>query len=303
METSFSHLPVLPEETLAILSPTPGKKALDCTFGLGGHSLKILEKILPGGLLIGVDRDEEILSVAAKKIREESPARSEFVRFFCTDYAEIKDVLGARGLLPVDLLLADLGVNSVHLETMDRGFSFRLGGPLDMRFDRSDGETALALLRRKGDEEIAEILFRFGEERYARRIAGAIKRELEAGRLLTTGELATLCERSYPPDWRRAQKVHPATRTFQAIRIAVNGELDSLVRLLDTLPELLAKGGRAAIISFHSLEDRLVKQSFRAGVQNNLYRDLTRKPLLAGERERAENPRARSAKLRAVERL
>lgn len=293
------HEPVLVQEVLQYLTPQDGEVYLDCTVGLGGHSAAIRAKA-PGCTTLGLDRDPAALELAQKRLGDEGLVHGEL--------GDLRAILDGR---KVHGLLADLGVSSMQLDTGDRGFSFTKDGPLDMRMDTTRGPTARELIKHSTLEELGAILRDFGEERHAFKIARAIK---EAD-LHTTLDLARICERAIPLVEQRKSKIHPATRTFQALRIAVNGELDQLARFLDAFPDVLHPGGRCVVISFHSLEDRLVKNRFRdlewtsslprqyaerAGERPDpVCEQLTGKPVEATEAETERNPRSRSAKLRA----
>jgi len=291
------HEPVLVAETLEWLAPARGGTFLDCTVGLGGHARALLEA--GAGRVIGLDRDRDALARA----REALAPWAERVDLAHADYRDAPAVLAARGVEVVDGALADLGVSSLQLDDETRGFSFRLDAPLDMRMDRSTGPTAAELLRTVSEAELADVIFRCGEERHARRIARAVVHTRRLAPIETTGELASLVRRAVPH--RGWQRIDPATRTFQALRIWVNRELDGLDRFLADVARLLRAGARLVVIAFHSLEDRIVKHTFRAleaGGEIAL-RILTRRPVVPGAAEIARNPRARSAKLRAAERL
>ena len=303
---------VLGAEVQSLLAAKPGGVYCDGTVGGGGHSYDILRASSPGGTLVGIDRDPAALAAARVRLAE----FGDRVTFVHAEFGDAARVLRELGVGPVDGLLLDIGVSSHQLDAAERGFSFSQDGPLDMRMDPTAGETCLDLLRRLDADQISKILRDFGEERYHRKIARAIKDRVQSDQLHTTAGLAELVASCLPARDRRF-RIHPATRTFQALRIAVNGELDQLARFLDDFPDLLAPGGRCLIISFHSLEDRLVKRRFRelAKVSNlppDLAREagepveptcvpLTKKPVTAGEDEIEANPRARSAKLRACQ--
>jgi 16S rRNA (cytosine1402-N4)-methyltransferase len=283
-------------ETVDALAPSRGGLFVDCTVGLGGHARAILEA--GASRLIGLDRDREALARAAETL---APF-AERIELVHADYRDIGEVLRARGVETVDGALADLGVSSMQLDTAGRGFSFRRDEPLDMRMDRSRGETAADVLRDAREEELADIVFQLGEERYSRRIARAIVAARRAAPVQTTGQLAAIVRRAVPS--RGHQRLDPATRTFQALRIWVNRELEGLEAFLAEAARLLGVGARLVVISFHSLEDRIVKQTFRALERGGAaLRILTRRPLAPSAAEVARNPRARSAKLRAIERL
>jgi 16S rRNA (cytosine1402-N4)-methyltransferase len=285
------------DEMLAWLAPRPGSAYCDTTVGQGGHAERVLEMSAPDGRLVGLDRDEHALALARERLRR----FGERATLVHAEFAETRSVLEALGLLPCDGLLCDLGVSSGQLDDPERGFSFRLDGPLDMRMDPSRGETALDLLRHTTEQTLAEILAEYGEERYSGRIARCVKEALRRGTLVTTADLARVVSDAVPT---RERHKDPATRTFQALRIAVNRELDELDLLLADLPDLVVPGGRAVFIAFHSLEDRKVKERFRELDTKHapVMRRLTRKPARPSEDETRRNPRARSARLRAAER-
>jgi 16S rRNA (cytosine1402-N4)-methyltransferase len=291
------HEPVLVGESVAFLAPARGGTFLDCTVGLGGHARALLEA--GADRVIGLDRDAEALE-RARALLAPWASRLDLVH---ADYRAAAEVLAARHVPAVDGALADLGVSSLQLDDQSRGFSFRLDGPLDMRMDRSRGETAATLLAGASERELADVIFQFGEERYARRIARAIVASRRQAAISTTGQLAALVRRAVPH--RGWQRIDPATRTFQALRLWVNRELDGLDRALGALVRLLRAGARLVVIAFHSLEDRIVKQTFRTLERNGEVglRVLTKHPVVPGDAELARNPRARSAKLRAAERL
>jgi 16S rRNA (cytosine1402-N4)-methyltransferase len=283
-------------EVLELLAPGRGGVFLDCTVGLGGHARALLGA--GATRLIGLDRDRDALTRAADALAP----WAERVDLVHADYRDAVRVLDARGLDRVDGALADLGVSSLQLEAEGRGFSFRRDEPLDMRMDRSAGPTAADLLATAAEADLADVIFRHGEERHARRIARAIVEARRRAPVLTTGELAAIVRRAVPV--RGYQRIDPATRTFQALRIWVNRELEGLDRFLREIVGRLRAGGRLAVIAFHSLEDRIVKQTFRAlAGPEAAIRLLTKRPLRPCEEEVAANPRARSAKLRAAERL
>jgi 16S rRNA (cytosine1402-N4)-methyltransferase len=287
------HEPVLLAEALELLGVRPGGCWVDGTLGAAGHARALLERSAPDGRLLGVDRDAEGLERAAASLA--AGGRAELVH---ADFRELPELLDARGLRP-DGVLLDLGLSSLQLDDPERGFSFRNEGPLDMRLDRRRGETAADLVARLPEGELADLIYRYGEERASRRVARAIVRAREDAPITATTELAALVRRAV----RRGRRFgfDPATRTFQALRIAVNRELEGLAEALRALAARLAPGGRLAVIAFHSLEDREVKHTFRE-LGRGGYRLLTRKPVRPGEAERAANPRSRSARLRALER-
>jgi 16S rRNA (cytosine1402-N4)-methyltransferase len=291
-----AHEPVMVAETVALLEPARGGLFVDCTVGLGGHA----RAILAGGAtrLIGLDRDMTALAIAAETLADWRD-RVELVH---ADYRELPSMLAPRGIDGIDGALADLGVSSMQFDTEGRGFSFRRDEPLDMRMDQTQGATAADLIAGTGEEDLANVIFQYGEERFSRRIARGIVEARRAGRIATTGQLAQVVRRAVPR--KGYQRIDPATRTFQALRIWVNRELDGLDTFLVDASRLLNSGARLAVITFHSLEDRIVKHVFRAlAAAGETLRVLTRKPVVPGEAEVARNPRARSAKLRAIERL
>ena len=291
-----THEPVLVPETMALLEPGRGGLFVDCTVGLGGHSRALLE----GGAskVLGLDRDPNALQIAQ---RELAPF-GDRVELVHADYRDLDRVLDGRGIVDISGALADLGLSSMQLATEGRGFSFQRDEPLDMRMDPTSGSPASELLATVGEEDLANVIFQFGEERYSRRIARTIVRAREEAPIATTGQLAALVRRAIPV--RGYQRIDPATRTFQAIRIWVNHELDGLDTFLASTARRLRAGARFAVIAFHSLEDRIVKHAFRALAHGETaVRILTKRPIEAGDEEVARNPRARSAKLRAIERL
>ncbi len=291
------HLPVLTVPALAFLAPQRGGFFLDCTVGGGGHSRALLE----GGAtrVLGLDRDAEALTMAAETLE---PWRDR-VELVHADFRQLEAILDERGVPTIDGAIADIGVSSMQLDGEGRGFSFRRDEPLDMRMDRSTGATAAELIRDASEQELADRIFQYGEERHSRRIARAIVETRRADPLRTTGQLAATVRRAIPGrGWRR---IDPATRTFQAIRIWVNRELEDLGPAIAAICGRLANGARVVVVTFHSLEDRIVKRTLRAleRGQDAFMRVLTKRPLIADANERARNPRARSAKLRAAERI
>lgn len=286
-------MPVLLEEVLETLAPGPGEQFLDLTVGAGGHSAAIARRLGEEGTLIGIDRDPSILALAAERL---PPSAKLF-------HGNFADVARLRSEWPVerfDGVLADLGVSSLQLDAAERGFSFRSEARLDMRMDPSDAIDAEAWLASVSVEELTTVIAEYGEERYAKRVAAAIVRE--RGRIRTTTELGEVIRAAIPAKSAAKERIHPATRTFQAIRIAVNRELEALDRLLQLFPVLLRPGGRFGVISFHSLEDRRVKQAFRARVDEGSFEAVTPKPVRPSASEIESNPRARSARLRVVKR-
>jgi 16S rRNA (cytosine1402-N4)-methyltransferase len=310
--SAFHHLSVLPEEVIRFLDPTDGKIYLDGTLGGGGHSALILEKA-PGAFLIGIDRDQTALTAAGARLA----THGDRVRLLHGDFAGVTEQLNSIGVTALDGFILDLGVSSHQLDTRERGFSFQQDAPLDMRMDSSCGETAADLVNELPEAELERIFSEYGEERWAKRIASFIVKERTELPITTTFRLVDIIKGAVPKaKWD--ERIHPATRTFQALRIAVNTELVSLEQGMRAALDLLRPGGRGVIISFHSLEDRIVKHIFREYAEGctcprqlpicvcgNLPRVkiLTSRPVSATEAETDKNPRARSAKLRAVEKL
>jgi 16S rRNA (cytosine1402-N4)-methyltransferase len=290
------HVPVLLEEVLDFLNVRPGGVIADATLGLGGHSAAIARRLGSTGRLICFDRDPQAMELAKARldeVRAELGGEMPQVRFEPRAFSEAASVIEPGSL---DGLLADFGVSSLQLDEAHRGFSFRSEGPLDMRMDTRSGMTAEQVVNQLGENELADLIYEFGEERRSRRIARAIVR---ARPISTTAQLAQVISAAAPS--MKGDKIHPATRTFQALRIRVNDELGEIRTLLESAPSLLKPGGRLVLISFHSLEDRLVKDAFREGGREDVYEVLTKKPVTATEEEERRNPRSRSAKLRAVE--
>jgi 16S rRNA (cytosine1402-N4)-methyltransferase len=290
------HKPVMVDEVLDYLNLQSGQTILDCTIGGGGHAIRILDKIKPDGFLIGIDKDMEILQTTKQSL---SRITGKF-KLYHADYSDIDEVLRQAEVDKVNGVLLDLGVSSLQFDQADRGFSFAKEAPLDMRMDRSRGITAQNLIQRLSETELAELLWKYGEERWSRRIARAVLKEEERVGITSTRQLAAIVERVVP---RGKSKIHPATRVFQALRIEVNKELENLEIFLDKIYHYLAVGARIVIISFHSLEDRIVKNKFIEMVKQNVFRILTKKPITPCEAEIRENIRSRSAKLRAAERI
>jgi 16S rRNA (cytosine1402-N4)-methyltransferase len=286
------HEPVLLRETLELLAVRPGGSYADGTVGLGGHAAEVLRRSAPDGRLLAVDRDPDALERSRERLAEFGPR----VRLAHADWRELPALLGDER--PQGVLL-DLGVSSLQLDTPERGFSFRADGPLDMRMDRTGGPTAADVVNRMPEAELADVLYHFGEEHASRSIARAIVRARQRVHLRTTGELAHVVRGAAGRP--RGRGLDPATLTFQALRIYVNGELEGLRPALEAIAARLAPGGRLAVIAFHSLEDREVKNAFRDLARGD-FRLLTRKPMRPSDEEVARNPRARSARLRGLER-
>lgn len=290
---TFVHETVLLHETVEAVKPRSGGVYVDATLGGAGHTIALLEASAPDGLVYGIDRDPSALAAAREKL---APYGARAVMLHGT-FGSARALLDARGVSRVDAIIADLGVSSPQLDRDERGFSFARTGPLDMRMDPSSDEPLSDLLARMSADELADVLYEYGDERRSRAIARSIKASLERGELQTTEDLRRAVVRVIGP---KRSGVDPATRTFQALRMAVNREVDQLRDLLTEIPDLLTDGGRAAIISFHSGEDRMVKHAFREDAR---LKALTKKPVVASEAEQAGNPRSRSAKLRVAERL
>jgi 16S rRNA (cytosine1402-N4)-methyltransferase len=292
----FAHQPVMVAEVVARLAPERGGQFVDCTVGAGGHSRALLEA--GATRLIGLDRDRDALAVAEESLK----AWASQVELVHADFRDLGEVLRARQIDAVEGIVADLGLSSMQLDAEGRGFSFRRDEPLDMRMDRTSGPDARALLATSGERELADVIYRYGEERYSRRIARAIVAARARAPIETTGQLAEIVRRAMP---RGRGRIDPATRTFQAVRIWVNRELEGLDRFLREAVSWLRPDGRLVVIAFHSLEDRIVKQTLRQ-LATEAPRQLvllTKRPLVPSDEEVGRNPRARSAKLRAAERL
>jgi 16S rRNA (cytosine1402-N4)-methyltransferase len=291
MESSSIHTSVLPAEVLSYLAIEPGMRVVDGTLGGGGHTRLLAEAVGPTGLVIAIDRDPAAIDRGARELAGLP------VRFAQANFCDLPEVLDALEMATVDRVLLDVGLSSDQLADASRGFSFDAEGPLDLRFDPTEGEPAWRLINRMRPESIADIIHEFGEERFSRRIARRIaavreKTPIRSARDLTRVVLSAVPRQTPPP------RIHPATRTFQALRIAVNQELKSLRIALERIPTRLAAGGRLAVISFHSLEDRLAKEAFR---NRQVWESLTKSPVEASAEEVLRNPRARSAKLRAAQ--
>jgi len=288
------HEPVLVREVVSALRPHAGGLYLDGTVGLGGHAAALLEA--GAGRVVGFDRDQAALAVA----RERLTWAGDRVTLLHADYRDAREVLASRGVTHADGVLVDLGVSSLQLDDPSRGFSFRDGGPLDMRMDRSAGQTLAARLADVSEAALADVIWRYGEERRSRRVARAIVIARDRGELRDTADLARAVRRGVGAG--RWQRIDPATRTFQALRIWVNDELDGLERFLESAVDLLAPGGRLAVIAFHSLEDRVVKHTFRRlAADGSACALVTRRAIRPGDDELSQNPRARSARLRVLE--
>jgi 16S rRNA (cytosine1402-N4)-methyltransferase len=291
----MTHAPVMTAEVLQHLRPEQGGLFVDCTVGLGGHSRALLEA--GATRIIGLDRDLDALARA----RDTLAPWGDRVELVHADYRAIDEVLDRRQIAQVDGALADLGVSSMQFDAPGRGFSFQRDEPLDMRMDRTGGDTAADLVARSTERELADAIFQYGEERFSRRIARAIVLARHEAPIETTGRLAALVRRAVPR--RGYMRIDPATRTFQALRIWVNRELDGLDRFVEAAARRLRAAARLVVITFHSLEDRIVKHTLRALQRDAIVQVLTKKPIVPGDQEVDRNPRARSAKLRAAERI
>lgn len=286
------HIPVLQNEVLQYLQPQPGQVFVDGTLGGGGHTRVLAERVAPDGFVLGLDRDPRAVSAAQQTLAGRP------IKVAHANFCELPELIRDLALSAVDGVLLDLGLSSDQLADGTRGFSFDARGPLDLRFDATQGEPAWQLLDRLREQPLADLIYRYGEERFSRRIARKIVEVRRTQTIRTADQLARLVRSCVPRS--HGHGIDPATRTFQALRIAVNDELGSLQRALQCIPDCLRPGGRFVVISFHSLEDRLVKEAFR---NDSRLQNLCKKPLRPSEQECAENPRSRSAKLRAAARL
>jgi len=291
----FRHIPVLVEEVMTFLRCEPGRTYVDATLGGGGHASEILKRTAPDGVVIGMEWDEEALSEARNTLMP----FGDRVKIFRENFIHLPDLMKAES---ADGILLDLGLSSIHLEKEERGFSFKGEGPLDMRMDQRMNHTAAHLINRLSSEDLEYTLSHYGEERWAKRIARAIVQERERDPIRTTQALRKIVYRAIPRRFQ-SRRIDPATRTFQAFRIRVNEELDNLGKILETGWKVLKRGGRICIISFHSLEDRMVKETFRRLEKQGEMHILTKKPVTPSEEEQTRNPRSRSAKLRCAERV
>lgn len=299
-DVGAGHVPVLLQQTIELLAPKPGAIVVDATVGAGGHAVALAKCIGAEGRLIGLDVDPVALALARSALAQ-APCRVDLIQ---ANFSEVSDALSSIGVQAVSVLLADLGVSSMQLDVAERGFSFRREGPLDMRMDPRLKVTAADLVNRLSDKELGNLIYYNAQEFAARKIASAIVEARRSTRITTTNRLADIVCRALRinPDSRKS-KIHPATRTFQALRMAVNQEVASLETFLQQAPRVLAPGARVGVIAFHSVEDKVVKMDFRKRGNEGEYRIMTKKPIVANEDERISNPRSRSAKFRVAERL
>jgi 16S rRNA (cytosine1402-N4)-methyltransferase len=305
-----AHRPVMVPEVLEYLKTEKGKVIVDGTVGAGGHAESILGHIMPGGRLVAIDRDPAAVAEARERLGKVAPA----VSYYCENFRNIRSVLDAEGIGLVDGILMDLGISSIQLEDPDRGFSYRMDGPLDMKMGPDASMSAEEIINKQSEDEITRILYSYGEERWARRIAHFIIETRKRRPILTTQQLVEIILNAVPAGARRGRK-HPARKTFQALRIAVNHELEDLREGISRGIECLALAGRMVILTYQSLEDRIVKNTFSSLAKGSAYppgeplsfeptlRILTRRPVRPVEKETIENPRSRSAKLRAAEKI
>ena len=293
-----AHIPVMPQEVLGLLDLKPGEIAVDGTLGLAGHAARMAERLGPTGRLIGFDRDSSSLAEAKRRLTN-LPLRIDLLQ---GNFCDVDHLLAEVKVEAVDGILLDLGISSFQLDNPERGFAFKDAGPLDMRMDTSCGQTAADVVNGWKEEDLALIIDEWGEERFARRIAKAIVYRRAEQRIDSTAQLADIILRALPHGYTRG-RIHPATRTFQALRIAVNDELGSLKAALEKCRQALKPKGRLCIIAFHSLEDRIVKTTFRRWTDEGLAKALTKKPLRPSEAECETNPRSRSARVRAIQNI
>ncbi|MBI4309642.1 MAG: 16S rRNA (cytosine(1402)-N(4))-methyltransferase RsmH [Candidatus Omnitrophica bacterium] len=292
------HIPAMPQEAMRLLDLPSGGTAVDGTLGLGGHAVLMAERLAPDGHLIGIDRDRAALAHAKERLAG-LDLKIDLVQ---GNFKDIGRLLEKIKVQAVNGVLLDLGISSFQLNDPKRGFAFSQEGPLDMRMDAGQGDTAEDLVNRYSEAELARIIREYGEERFAKRIAKAIVYRRAQEKITTTAQLAGIILRALPRGYTRG-KIHPATRAFQALRIVVNDELDSLAEGLEQCLNVLKPGGRLCVIAFHSLEDRIVKNTFRRWVQEGRAGPLTKKPLQCSEQECEANPRGRSARVRAIQRI
>ncbi|MDD5433037.1 MAG: 16S rRNA (cytosine(1402)-N(4))-methyltransferase RsmH [Candidatus Pacebacteria bacterium] len=288
------HIPVLLKEVIANLNPKPNENFVDCTFGFGGHAVAILEKTGPNGKVLGVEWDREKLKIKNEKLKIDR------LVLINDSYANLREIVERENFGPINGVLLDLGISSWDFENSGRGFSFQKDEPLDMRYSEKQLLTAKEIINKWPEEELERIFREYGQERFAKNIASNIVKIRRQKLIGTTFQLVEIIKKSFPKSYKFG-KIHVATRTFQALRIAVNNELENLKNVLPQALEVLEKGGRVAVISFHSLEDSIVKKFFKTQAQNNNLQILTKKPVVASAIEIKENPKARSAKLRVAQ--
>ena len=300
MTEGFCHRPVLPEEVLRLLAPEPGEVYVDCTLGEAGHAAEVGRRLGPQGTIVAIDRDPEALASAGQKLQNLFAGGGPRLQLVRANFTDLAGILDRLGLAKVNRILFDLGVSSRHFDDASRGFSYNADAPLDMRMDTDQALTAAGILNEYAERALTDIIRRYGEERWASRIASFIVQARARSPLATTGQLVKVIEAAIPAAARRTG-AHPARRTFQALRIAVNDELDPLERTFQTAVDRLAPSGRIAIISFHSLEDRIAKHTLRGLAQEGKVTVLTKRPVEASDAEIETNPRSRSAKLRVAE--
>lgn len=294
------HKTVMLKEVIEYLDPKQGQMFVDGTANGGGHTFALAEKVVPDGKVIAIEWDKDIFDNLKNKVEG-----SEFknnISVANDNYANLKDIISQNGVNNIDGIVLDLGFSSLHLESSGRGFSFQKDEPLDMRYSQGQELTAYEIVNGWPEEDIARILRDYGEERFSYKIAKTIYDQRKRGKISTTNDLVKVIERAVPAFYRRG-KIHCATRTFQALRIAVNGELDNVESVLPQIVETLKSGGKVAIISFHSLEDRIVKNFFKDNAKEGKLKIITKKPIVASDEEMKENPRSRSAKLRVAEKI
>jgi 16S rRNA (cytosine1402-N4)-methyltransferase len=299
LKREIRHISVLLDEVLEALAPKPGQVIVDCTLGLGGHAAALLQRIAPGGKIIGIDFDPGNIELARARLAQVAAPDVSF-ELYHNNFAALPTVLAQAGIEKVDGVVADLGVASPQIDDPQRGFSYRKPGPLDMRMDASRGQPASAIINKISERELATALLELGDETDAKAIAKLVVEKRKDNPITTTQQLmAIVCQaRDFTIERGAGAKLHPAARTFQALRILVNRELANLDRLLAVLPDCVKPGATAAIISFHSGEDRRVKSAFIEGQRGGIYSQITREPIIADEQEQRANPRSRSAKLR-----
>ncbi len=299
MQIEKLHVPVMLKEALEFLNPQPGQTIVDATLGTGGHAAEILRRIAPAGRLVGIDRDENSLAICKERLAEFKD-NTEFVH---ANFADLDQILANSGIKEIDGIIFDLGISSYQLADPQRGFSFQEEGPLDMRLDKSSYISAYDLVNNLNENEISQLLWNFGQERWHNRIAHLLVQERRNEPIATTKQLANLVIRAIPQRYRRSYyRIHPATRTFQAVRIAVNRELEILESTVKKAVDILRKQARICVISFHSLEDRAIKHTFRALKYDGLINIITAKPLTPSPKEIEVNPSSRSSKFRVAER-